>query len=198
MTNIKAIARNLKGKERCKKLRKLGLIPATIYGDTQETNIDIIVTKKELLKKLSNLNFRSHIINIKLGCKTEKVLTKEIQIHPISDEPIHIDFMKISKKYNINISIPLNFINKNKSPGLKKGAVLNVVQHNVTLKCNTQFIPEKINIDLTGLEVGDSIKANDLTLPEKSTITLNKEITLATIVAPSSLKAQEQIESDEK
>merc|ERR1712076_40256 len=128
----------------------MGLIPATIYGDTQETNIDIIVTKKELLKKLSNLNFRSHIINIKLGCNTEKVLTKEIQIHPISDEPIHIDFMKISKKYSINISIPLNFINKNKSPGLKKGAVLNVVQHNVTLKCNTQFIPEKIDIDLTG------------------------------------------------
>jgi len=198
MTNIKAISRNLKGKERCKKLRKLGLIPATIYGDTQKTNIDIMLTKKELVKKLNNLNFKSHIINIKLGCKTEKVLTKEIQIHPISDEPIHIDFMKITKKHNINISIPLNFINKNKSPGLKKGAVLNVVQHNVTLKCNTKFIPEKIDIDLTGLEVGDSIKANDLTLPEKSTITLNKDITLATIVAPSSLKAQEQIESDEQ
>jgi len=198
MINIKAITRHLKGKERCKKLRKIGLIPATIYGDSQEENINIIITKKDIVKKLYNLNFQSHIIEIQLGCKTEKVLTKEIQIHPISDEPMHIDFMKIDKKHNINISIPLNFINKNKSPGLKKGAVLNIVQHNVRLKCNTEFIPEKIDIDLTGLNVGDSIKSNDLILPKKSTITLNKEITLATIVAPSSLKAQEQIESDEK
>jgi len=196
MTPIKAIVRKITGKEKCKKLRELELIPANLYGGEKKNNLNLIITKKDILKNICNRQFQSQIVEIKIGKTIEKVLTRDVQIHPISDQPIHIDFMRIGSN-KINISISLNFINKNKSPGLKKGAVLNIVNHTISLKCDSKFIPEKINIDLTGLDVGDSIKTKNIKLPEKTTFTQNKDITLATIVAPSSLKAQEQTETDE-
>jgi large subunit ribosomal protein L25 len=134
-------------------------------------------------------HFFNSIINIELGGKTVRTLAKDVAFHPVTDRPLHADFLRLSADSKVNVQVPVVFVNEEESPGLKKGGVLNIVRHELELLCPNEQIPSEIHIDVTGKDVGDSIHISEVTLPEgvESTIS-DRDFTIATLVAPSALK----------
>lgn len=189
---IKTKIRNFIGTGSARNLRLKGFIPAVLYGANSKTT-HLLIDKQIIKKKFIQEDFVSNIINIEFGSNIEKALIREIQFDPITDFPIHIDFLRVTEKSFVSLSIPLQFINKNDSPGLKRGAVLNIIQHEIYLTCPTNLIPKKIIIDLKNLDIGDSINVDSLILPSGSKFNKrNINNILATIVAPSILKSKDQ------
>jgi len=162
-----------------------------IYGG-KEAPTTIHLEEKELVKQLGTGHFMNSIVEIKLGSEILRTLPKDVSLHPVTDRPEHVDFLRMTKGGKIGVSVPVVFINEDASPGLKKGGVLNVVRHELELVCENDKIPGEIEIDVTGKEVGDSIHISELTLPEgsESAIT-DRDFTIATLVAPSALKKSE-------
>jgi len=162
-----------------------------IYGG-KEAPTTIHLEEKELVKQLGTGHFMNSIVEIKLGSEIIRTLPKDVSLHPVTDRPEHVDFLRMTKGGKIGVSVPVVFINEDASPGLKKGGVLNVVRHELELVCENDKIPGEIEIDVTGKEVGDSIHISELTLPEgsESAIT-DRDFTIATLVAPSALKKSE-------
>ena len=165
MSTIEATIRNTKTKGDVNSLRIKGNIPAIIYGGS-EKNQKISLSKKNVRNLIEKENFLSNIISINLDGKSENVLPKEIVWDPISDEPIHIDFLRIVKGATVILEIPVKFINNEKSPGLKRGGVLNIVRRKIELKCPTENIPKELIVDLDGLDIGASIKISSIKLAE--------------------------------
>lgn len=188
---LPAEARERAGKGASRALRREGRVPAVIYGG-KEDPLTIHVEEKELVRQLGTGHFSNSIVMIEVGGKTIRTLPKDVAFHPVKDRPLHVDFMRLSKDAKVEVQIPVVFANEEASPGLKKGGVLNVVRHDLDLICAADKIPTEIAIDVTGLEVGDSIHISSVTLPEgsESAIT-DRDFTIATIVAPSALKRAE-------
>jgi large subunit ribosomal protein L25 len=193
MTNsLKAIRRETKTAGQLNALRTKGLIPAVLYGG-KNPNLKISVEEKYLNEIFNPESFLSTVINLNIDGKTEKVVPRDISYNVISDKPVHIDFMRIVGGSKIVLEIPVTFKNKNDSPGLKKGGVLNVVRRKVELKCIAEKIPENIEIDLTGLDIGASIKISSVKLPAdtKPTIT-DRDFVVATVAPPTVVKEPEK------
>ena len=184
METLQATNRSNTSSGQVKKLRSDGFIPGILYGGS-ENNKNISV-KKILLKKIINTDsFMSSVFNMDIDGKHEKVLPREVAYDPVTDEPIHIDFIRIVKGSKLALEIPVKFINNEKSPGLKKGGVLNIVRRKVELKCPSENIPSEIVIDLENKEIGTSIKISSVNLPENvfPTIT-DRDFVIATVAAP--------------
>ncbi len=179
--------RNEVGKGASRSLRRAGQIPAIIYGEKKES-ISVDIEEKEYRKLMNQPGIYSRLIDLSINGESNIVLTRDIQIHPLTESPLHVDFLRIGKGSVINVSVPVNFINEEDSPGLKSGGVLNIVRHQLELDCPAENIPEKIEIDLTGLVVGDSIHISSVNLPEgvKPSIT-DRDFTIATIAAPTKM-----------
>ena len=194
---LPAEARERAGKGASRQLRREGRVPAVIYGG-KEDPIMIHVEEKELVKQLMAGHFMNSIVEVEIGGKKVKTLPKDVALNPVTDRPEHADFFRLAKGGKIEVSVPVVFLNEEASPGLKKGGVLNVVRHELELVCDANKIPNEIEIDVTGLEVGDSIHISHVKLPEgsESAIT-DRDFTIATVVAPSALKRAEAEESDE-
>jgi len=188
---LPAETRERAGKGASRALRREGRVPAVIYGG-KEAPTTIHLEEKELVKQLGTGHFMNSIVEIKLGSEIIRTLPKDVSLHPVTDRPEHVDFLRMTKGGKIGVSVPVVFINEDASPGLKKGGVLNVVRHELELVCENDKIPAEIEIDVTGKEVGDSIHISELTLPEgsESAIT-DRDFTIATLVAPSALKKSE-------
>jgi large subunit ribosomal protein L25 len=188
---LSAESRDRAGKGASRALRNSGRVPAVIYGDNQEP-LSIHVEEKLLMKQLMTGHFLNSIVEIEVGGKTVRTLPKDVQFHPVTDRPLHADFLRLSKNATVDVKVPVVFINEEKSPGLKRGGVLNIVRHELELICPSDAIPDDIEIDVTGYDVGDSIHISSVTLPAgvKSAIT-DRDFTIATVVAPSGLKSQE-------
>ncbi|WP_209347568.1 50S ribosomal protein L25/general stress protein Ctc [Pontixanthobacter sp. CEM42] len=188
---LPAETRERAGKGASRALRRENRIPAVIYGGKEEPAL-IHVEQKELVRQLMTGHFMNSIVMIEVDGKSVRVLPKDVSFHPVSDVPTHADFLRLSKDAKIEVSIPVVFINQEESPGLKKGGVLNVVRHELDLICISDKIPDEIEIDVTGKEVGDSIHISSIELPEgsESAIT-DRDYTIATLVAPSALKSQD-------
>lgn len=188
---LPAETRERAGKGASRALRREGRVPAVIYGG-KEAPTTIHLEEKELVKQLGTGHFMNSIVEIKLGSEIIRTLPKDVSLHPVTDRPEHVDFLRMTKGGRIGVSVPVVFINEDASPGLKKGGVLNVVRHELELVCENDKIPGEIEIDVTGKEVGDSIHISELTLPEgsESAIT-DRDFTIATLVAPSALKKSE-------
>ncbi|MCB2051891.1 MAG: 50S ribosomal protein L25/general stress protein Ctc [Novosphingobium sp.] len=188
---LPAEARERAGKGASRALRREGRVPAVIYGGKEEP-LAIHVEEKELVRQLGTGHFANSIVMIELGGKTLRTLPKDVAFHPVNDRPLHVDFMRLAKDAKVEVLVPVIFANEEASPGLKKGGVLNVVRHELDLICDAAKIPAEIAIDVTGLEVGDSIHISHVKLPEgaESAIT-DRDFTIATIVAPSALKRAE-------
>jgi len=188
---LPAETRERAGKGASRALRREGRVPAVIYGG-KEAPTTIHLEEKELVKQLGTGHFMNSIVEIKLGSEIIRTLPKDVSLHPVTDRPEHVDFLRMTKGGKIGVSVPVVFINEDASPGLKKGGVLNVVRHELELVCENDKIPGEIEIDVTGKEVGDSIHISELTLPEgsESAIT-DRDFTIATLVAPSALKKSE-------
>lgn len=186
--NLPAEARDRAGKGASRALRRASRVPAVIYGGNEEPTT-IHVEEKLLMKLLMTGHFMNSIVMIELGGKSLRTLPKDVAFHPVSDRPIHVDFLRLSKDSTIEVEVPVLFINEEDSPGLKRGAVLNIVRHELQLICEADKIPSEIEIDVTGLDVGDSIHISSVKLPagSKSVIT-DRDFTIATVVAPSALR----------
>ena len=192
MNSIEANIRNTNTKGEVNSLRINGNVPAVVYGGS-EKNQKIYLSKKNIKNLIDKENFLSNIISINLDGKSENVLPKEIVWDPITDEPIHIDFLRIVKGAKVILEIPVKFINIEKSPGLKRGGVLNIVRRKVELKCPAENIPTELVVDLDNLDIGASIKISSIKLPENVTPTIQgRDFVVATVAAPTIIKEPEK------
>jgi len=190
--HLSAEAREQVGKGASRVLRRAGRTPAVVYGDNK-TPISIHLEEKALRKALSTGHFLNSIVELAIdGGKVIRTLPKDVAFHPVSDRPVHVDFLRVSATHAVHVKVPVLFINEDASPGIKKGGVLNIVAHELEVVSIPEAIPSDITVDLTGLDVGDSIHMHDLTLPDGvKVITHEADATIATIVAPSALKSSE-------
>ena len=192
MNSIEAAIRNNKSKGELNAIRKSGSVPAIIYGG-KEANQKIAISKKSLKALIENENFLSNIINLKIDGKSQNVLPREVKYHIISDEPTHVDFLRVLPGVKIKIEVPVNFINHEKSPGLKRGGVLNIVRRKVELKCPSEKIPEKITLDLDGIDIGESFKISSVKLDDEVMPTIQgRDFVIATLAAPTVMKEPEK------
>ena len=192
MNSIEANIRNTNTKGEVNSLRINGNVPGIVYGGS-EKNQKIYLSKKNIKNLIEKENFLSNIISINLDGKSENVLPKEIVWDPITDEPIHIDFLRIVKGVKVILEIPVKFINIEKSPGLKRGGVLNIVRRKVELKCPAENIPTELVVDLDNLDIGSSIKISSIKLPENVTPTIQgRDFVVATVAAPTIIKEPEK------
>jgi len=181
---LSASKRDRAGKGSARAARRAGLIPAVIYGDRKDP-LSITLDANAFNKLISTPGIFSQLLNITVDGEKSNVLARDIQFHPVTDVPLHVDFLRISKGATIAVSVPVVFLNEEKSPGLKAGGVLNVVRYEVEVNCPATSIPENLVVDLEGTVVGDSIHISAVSLPEgvEPTIT-DRDFTIATIAAP--------------
>ncbi len=180
---LKAEARERVGKGSARELRRNGLIPAVIYGDKQAP-IAIALNTNEVTKRIHAGGFMTTVATIEVDGKKYKVLPKDYQLDPVRDFTMHVDFLRVSGNTQVSVEIPVHFTNEAKSPGLKVGGVLNIVRHQVEVHCPADAIPEFFDIDLSGKKIGDSIHISEVTLPKGVTPVIDRDFTIATIVAP--------------
>ena len=191
LLTLSADARERAGKGASRDLRRNGRVPAVIYG-SNEAPQGIHIEEKLLMKALMTGHFMNSVVMIETGGKNVRTIPKDVQFHPVTDRPLHADFLRISEHAEIHVNVPVHFVDEEASPGIKRGAVLNIVRHDLELICDAAMIPDEIQISLAGLDVGDSIHISAIILPagSKSAIT-DRDFTIATIVAPSALKSSE-------
>ncbi|MEJ5975897.1 50S ribosomal protein L25/general stress protein Ctc [Novosphingobium sp. PS1R-30] len=189
--NLPAETRERAGKGASRELRRSGRVPAVVYGNNEEP-LSIHVEEKELRRQLGTGHFFNSIVEIEVGGKKVRTLPKDVAFHPVSDRPLHADFLRVSKNAKVHVNVPVVFINEEKSPSLKKGGVLNIVHHSLDLVVEADKIPDDIQVDVTGLDVGDSIHIGSIKLPAGAVDGSHEaDLTIATIVAPSALKSEE-------
>jgi large subunit ribosomal protein L25 len=189
---LPAETRDRAGKGASRALRREGRVPAVVYGDKKEP-LSVHVEEKLLAKMLSTGHFMNSVVMVEVGGKANRTLPKAVDFHPVSSRPIHVDFLRIGEHSKVNVNIPVRFDNEVESPGLKRGGVLNVVQHEIELICDASEIPDELHIDLTGLDIGDSIHISQVILPKGAKAAIDdRDFTVATVVAPSAMKAEEE------
>ena len=199
LLTISAEPRERAGKGASRALRREGRVPAVIYGDKKEA-VAIHVEARALNKLLGTGHFMNSLIQVEVNGEKTRTLPKDVAFDPVTDRPLHVDFFRLAKGAKVQVNIPVVFINEEASPGLKRGGVMNVVRHELDLMCDADHIPDQIEIDVTGLEIGDSIHISNITLPagSESAIT-DRDFTIAGVTAPSALKSSddEAAEGDE-
>ena len=192
MSNLEANLRSETSRGSNNILRKQGMVPGVLYGG-EEKNELISVSKKHLKALLDQENFLSNVLKIKIKEKEINVLPREVSFDVVTDEPIHVDFLRMVAGRKIILEIPVKFINNDKSPGLKRGGVLNIVRRKVELKCPTENIPNELVVDLDGLDIGSSIKISAINLPENVFPTITgRDFVIATVAAPTIVKEPEK------
>lgn len=194
---LSAQLRDRAGKGASRALRREGRVPAVIYGDKNDPEA-IHIEERALNKLLGTGHFMNSIVEVEIDGKTVVTLPKDVAFHPVSDRPLHVDFLRITKGATVEVAVPVVFTNEEASPGLKRGGVLNVVRHELELVCDATNIPDEIEIDVTGTEIGDSIHISAVKLPKGSSSAItDRDFTIATIVAPSALKSSDGEAADE-
>ena len=192
MNSLEANIRNNSTKGQLNSIRVNGNVPAIIYGG-KDQNQKISISRKFLKVLIEKENFLSNIITLNVDGKSQNVLPREVKYHILSDEPIHVDFLRVLPGVKIKIEVPVNFINHDKSPGLKRGGVLNIVRRKVELKCPSEKIPENLTIDLDGVDIGESFKISSIKLDPEVTPTIQgRDFVIATLAAPTVMKEPEK------
>ena len=192
MTSLEANLRSETSRGKNNILRNQGMVPGILYGG-EEKNELISISKKQLKTLLDQENFLSNVLKIKMKDKEINVLPREVAFDVVTDEPIHVDFLRMVAGRKIILEIPVKFINNELSPGLKRGGVLNIVRRKVELKCPTEKIPNELVVDLEGLDIGASIKISAINLPENVTPTITgRDFVIATVAAPTIVKEPEK------
>ena len=190
--NLKAAKRETKTKGQLNNLRAKGFIPAILYGG-KSPNLKISIEEKFIKDVLRSENFLSTVIDLDIDGQKEKVIPRDVTYHVTSEKPSHIDFMRVVKGSEIILEIPVKFKNNNDCAGLKKGGVLNIVRRKIELKCQAESIPDDIEVDLSGLDIGASIRISSVKLPDNSELTItDRDFVVATIAAPTIVKEPEK------
>jgi large subunit ribosomal protein L25 len=187
---LKAQARSGVGKGAARAVRRQGLVPAVIYGD-KKAPLPVSLSYREAMKRIYAGGFLSHVITLDVDGEKHLVIPRDYQLDPVSDKAMHVDFLRVGAGTRLNVEVHVSFVNEGQSPGLKRGGTLNIVRHTVELSCPADAIPEEVRVDLTGLDIGDSVHIDAVTLPEgvRPTIT-DRNFTIVTIVAPSGMRSE--------
>ncbi|MDP6568097.1 MAG: 50S ribosomal protein L25/general stress protein Ctc [Alphaproteobacteria bacterium] len=186
------------GKGTARAARRQGLVPGVIYGDKRPPQ-PITVTRKELDKLLTRPGFFNTLFDLRADDKTQQVLPRDVQLHAVTDVPLHVDFLRLSDETEITIDVPVVFTNEEESEGLRRGGVLNIVRHQIEVRCKAGAIPESIDIDLTGTDIGDSMHISSVTLPDGVAPTItDRDFTIATVAAPTVAPVDEEEEAEDE
>ena len=189
--NLSATARDKSGKGAARAARRAELVPAVIYGD-KKAPLSINLELRELRRHLA-ATFYTHIYNLKVGNDVHKVIPREVQFHPVTETPIHVDFLRVSDATKITASVPLEALGADRSPGIKAGGILNIIYHELEVKCFANQIPEHITVDVSAMNVGQSIHLDEITLPAGVEVTLtDKHATIISIATPSALRSKDE------
>lgn len=187
MKTLVAEKRDRAGKGAARAIRREGRVPGVIYGDKKEP-LMLSLDPRDLLAAMDTRGFWTHQFEIELDGKKHRTMCQDVQKHPVTDQPIHVDFLRISKDSVLTIDVPVTFINEEKSPGLKRGGVMNIVRRSVEVKCSAANIPEEFIVDLAGCDINDSIHISAVELPKGVTPTItDRDFTIATVAAPSAV-----------
>jgi len=179
---LKAWSRATTGTGGARQTRREGLVPGIIYGGTEEPQ-NVALEFKEISRQIQTGHFQSTVFMLEVEGTKMRVIPRDVQLDPVRDFPIHVDFMRLAKDAQVTVEVPVHFLNEAASPGLKRGGVLNIVRHDIPVRCPADSIPASFEIDLTGLEIGDSIHISSVKLPENVTPTItDRDFTVATIV----------------
>ena len=194
---MSATKRDRAGKGSARAARRSGLIPAVIYGGKTAPET-ININDNSFRKLMSQPGIMSHVIALDVEGKTTNVLPRDIQYHPVTDAPLHVDFLRITASSTVMVMVPVVFTNEDASPGLKGGGVLNIVRHEIEMSCSATSIPESLTVDLTGTEIGDSVHISAVSLPENTQPTItDRDFTIATIAAPTvEVEVEETVEEE--
>jgi large subunit ribosomal protein L25 len=197
ITVLTATAREKVGKGSAREARRKGNIPAVIYGD-KKSPIPIILEQKKLVRHLGTGGFFNTLFDIDINGELNRVLPRDVQLHPVTDVPEHVDFLRVSASTKISVEVPVEFIGDDVSPGIKGGGVLNVVRYTVEVSCTPDLIPNNLVIDLSNSEIGDSLHISAVDLPEGVTPTISdRDFTIATIVAPTVVREEAASDGDD-
>jgi large subunit ribosomal protein L25 len=197
VVNFPAEARERAGKGAARALRRDGRVPGVIYGNKQEP-VMISVDPIELFKQINQPGFFGRVFEIEVDGNTHRVLPRDMQFDPVTDRPIHVDFMRFSASTRVNVEVAVHFLNEEDCPGLRHGGVLNVVRHAIELRCAPDNIPEYLELDLAEADIGDSMHISAIALPEGVQLTItDRDFTVATIAAPTIVEETEDEEGEE-
>ena len=189
---LDVVVREETGTGNAREARRNGVVPGVVYGGDKDT-ISIGIKYNEVLKAINSGQFLSNMVELKQDGKSQKAITKDVQFHPVTDAPMHVDFYRVTEKTIIDVNVAAVFVGEDQSPGMKRGGALNVVRYNIEVKCPAGSIPENIEVDISGLEIGDAIHLSEVTLPPnvKPGIT-DRDVTIATIVASRTSKTEDE------
>lgn len=200
MANVGALnvqERDRAGKGAARATRREGLVPGVIYGDNKEPTL-ISMTPRDLFVEMHKPGFATKVFEITVGKNTQRAMAQDVQMHPVRDVPIHVDFRRIGKNTVVTVEVPVQMINEDASPGIKQGGVVNVVRHTIEVRARPDALPEQFVIDLTGLDVGDSVHISAITMPEGVAPTItDRDFTVITLAAPTVATAAEDEEDAE-
>jgi large subunit ribosomal protein L25 len=188
--SLSAESRASVGKGAARAARRAGRVPGIIYGDDKEPT-PISLDPRELSRAINRAGFFATLVDVTVDGSVHRTLAREVQYHPVSDAALHVDFMRVGADATVHVSVPVRFVNQERSPGLRRGGILNVVRHSIDIACRVDAIPEGLTLSLEGLEVGDSIHAEQLTLPEGVRVMLgSRDSTIASIAASSAVREE--------
>jgi len=194
---LEAEVRDRAGKGAARATRRAGRIPAVLYGDKKEP-VMLSLDPKLFGRQLNRPGFFSHLFDLNIDGTKHRALPRDVQLHPVTDEPLHVDFVRVTAHTKTHVNVPVHFDNHAASPGLKRGGVLNVVRHDIELVVAADSIPERIDVDLTGLDIGDSVHISAIKLPAGAHPAIaDRDFTIATIAAPTVKSAEEVAEEGE-
>ena len=195
---LRAEMRTRRGTGGARATRRAGRVPAVIYGN-KEDPIAVSIDGADLTQHVKRPGFFAHVFEVTVNGESYRVLARELQVDPVTDRPLHVDFMRFGATTKVNVDVAVVFENEAECPGIRKGGVLNVVRHAVELRCSADGIPESIAVDLTGLEIGDSVHISDVALPADVEPTIaDRDFTIATIAAPTVYVEAEEAEEGEE
>lgn len=197
IVTIPALPRTGTGKGPARATRRGGRVPAVVYGAKKDPNL-ISLDPRDLMRALRDGSFLATVFDVDVEGKTERVLPRDVQFDPLSDKPLHVDFLRVSPTTTVTVHIPVTFLNEDAAPGLKRGGLLNVVRHDIEANCRADAIPHHIEVDLTGLDIGDSVHISMIHLPDgvRPTIT-DRDFTVATIAAPTVVQEEAAVVAGE-
>ncbi|MBL8706387.1 MAG: 50S ribosomal protein L25/general stress protein Ctc, partial [Rhodospirillales bacterium] len=188
IVTLNAQAREKAGKGAARSTRRDGRVPAVIYGNKEAPSL-ISLDPKEVDREYARRGFFARPLDVEVGGKKQRVLPRDVQKDPVSDRPLHVDFMRIGADTRIRVEVPVVFVHDDQSPGLKRGGVLNIVRRQIELYCSIDTIPEKLTVSLAGLDIGDSVHISKVELPKGVKPTIARDFTVASIAVPSAAKA---------
>jgi large subunit ribosomal protein L25 len=188
---LAAQPRERAGKGASRAVRREGRVPAVVYGEKQAPEL-VSLDPRDVVREMHKTGFFTRVFDIEVGGRAIRALARDVQFHPVTDKPEHVDFMRVSDTTRIRVAVPVRFANADKAPGIKRGGVLNIVAHDIEVFCTITTIPRMIEVDLSGLDINDSVHISSINLPEGVKPTISRDFTVAAIGAPTVMKSDEE------